>query len=177
MPAIILDRDGVINEDSSEFIKSVDEWRAIPGSLEAIAALSQAGWTIAICTNQSGIARGLLTPENLEQIHDAIRQGVQKLGGNVHGIYSCPHGPLDGCACRKPKPGLYIQAAEELGFTLRNTPVVGDAARDLEAAIKVDARPILVRTGKGVETAATISNLGSIEIHDDLQAVASALLA
>ncbi len=175
MPAIILDRDGVINRDSANFIKSVDEWEALPGSLEAIARLAVAGWQIAVCTNQSGIARGLLHPATLQDIHDHLRVQVQELGGRIDGIYACPHGPEHSCGCRKPAPGLLLAAARDLGFVLAGTPVIGDTARDLTAAANVGARPILVRTGKAEDKSAAGIDT-NVEVYDDLRQAVSVLL-
>ncbi|MEX0732589.1 MAG: D-glycero-beta-D-manno-heptose 1,7-bisphosphate 7-phosphatase [Aquisalimonadaceae bacterium] len=176
MPAVILDRDGVINEDSDAYIKTVGEWRPIAGSIRAIARLSAAGWTIAICTNQSGIARGLTSVKDVDAMHARLRSLVRAEGGEIHGIFVCPHGPDDLCSCRKPLPGLLEQAARELGFSLRGVPVIGDSARDLEAAVRVDARPVLVRTGKGTRTLAQGTNLPPGDIHDNLAAAVDALL-
>lgn len=176
MPAIILDRDGVINEDSPAFIKSVQEWVPIPGSLDAIARLSRAGWTVAVCTNQSGIARGLLTEETLDAIHGTLKAEIAVRGGRVNGIYYCPHGPEDGCYCRKPAPGLLLEAASDLGFPLPETVVVGDSGRDLEAARAVGARPILVRTGKG-RTTELAGQGGDAPVFDTLADAVCALLA
>lgn len=175
MPAIILDRDGVINRDSVNFIKSVGEWEALPGSLEAIARLSAAGWRVAVCTNQSGVARGLLDARTLDAIHEHMRTQVRGLGGQVHGIYVCPHGPDQGCGCRKPAPGLLLTAARSLGFVLAGTPVVGDAARDMAAAASVDARPIRVRTGKDVHAPGGGTGKDA-EVYDDLRQAVDRLL-
>lgn len=174
MPAVMLDRDGVINRDSEHFIRRVDEWHPLPGSIEAIGRLSRAGWTIAICTNQSGLARGYLDWDILNAMHDRLRSLVAAQGGVIDGIYVCPHGPDDGCTCRKPQPGLLQQAARELGFDLAATAMIGDAARDLEAARRAGARPILVLTGKGQQTLATEPG---VEHYPDLAAAAAALLA
>lgn len=152
MPWIILDRDGVINQDSDAFIKSADEWIAIPRSIKAMAELSRHGYQIAILTNQSGIARGLLKPAALAAIHDKLKQAVQQAGGQVSCIYSCPHGPDDHCVCRKPKTGLFEQFAQEHNVSLQNIPAIGDSYRDLQAAATMACRPILVKTGKGLRT-------------------------
>lgn len=177
-PAVILDRDGVINEDSDAFIKSLDEWHPIPGSIEAIVQLSRAGWIVAVCTNQSGIARALMPPEAVQAMHARLLHLVREQGGNIHGIYVCPHGPDDNCACRKPRPGLLLQAAGELGFSLEGIPVIGDAQRDIDAARSVVARPILVKTGKGCRTlAADHHHLPASDIHDNLATATCALIA
>ena len=151
-PWVILDRDGVINHDSEAFITRPEQWVPIPGSIEAMAALSRSGWQVAVATNQSGLARGLLDEPMLEAIHDRLRAAVGAAGGRIDALAYCPHGPDSGCRCRKPAPGLYEALAERLGLSLEGVPVVGDSARDLEAALAVGGRPILVRTGKGERT-------------------------
>lgn len=173
---VVMDRDGVINEDSGEFIKSVPEWRPIAGSLEAIAALTRAGYRTVVVTNQSGIARGLLTENILHDIHDRMRDAVRAAGGELAGIYYCPHLPDDGCDCRKPRTALLRRAERDLGVTLANIPFVGDRSSDVEAAEAVGARPILVRTGSGAATERALPS-GRAEVFDDLGAAARALLA
>lgn len=145
----MLDRDGVINDDSIDFIKNPDEWQPIAGSLEAIAQLNRHGFDVAVVTNQSGLARGLLDETTLGQIHDKMTDCVREQGGRLAGIYYCPHGPDSLCDCRKPRPGLLQQFAEEHQANLTETYVVGDSLRDLQAAEAVGAKPILVLTGKG----------------------------
>lgn len=171
----MLDRDGVINEDSDAFIKSAAEWQPLPGALEAIARLSAAGYQMVIFTNQSGLARGLFDPAALEAIHAKLLAAVEGAGGKIGGIFVCPHGPDDSCDCRKPLPGLLHQIESALGVSLQGVPVVGDARRDLEAAVAVGARPLLVRTGKGERALAERLPAGT-EVFDDLAAVAAALL-
>ena len=173
---VILDRDGVINEDSDNFIKSPEEWRPLPGSLEAIALLNRHGYEVVVITNQSGIARGLFDRATLEKIHDKMRSLVEKSGGKIAAIYICPHGPADHCACRKPKPGLLEQFAREQNVRLSNIPLIGDAQRDIEAALAVGARPILVRTGKGEKTLAAHPQL-TIPVFKDLYDAAQSLLS
>lgn len=147
---IILDRDGVINEDSDAYIKSPDEWIPIAGSLDAIARLSHAGYDVAIATNQSGIGRKLYTLEAMHAIHEKMLSMVAAIGGRVAGIFFCPHAPDDGCECRKPKPGLFREIAHRFDRTnLRGVHVVGDSARDLIAGTALDAEPWLVLTGHG----------------------------
>lgn len=177
MKLIILDRDGVINTDSDDFIKSPEEWHPIPGSLEAIAALKHAGWTVAVATNQSGIARGLFSIGTLDAIHQTMHHSLAEHKATIDQIVWCPHGPDDSCSCRKPKPGLYQQIAELLNCSLLNVPVVGDSLRDLEAAVDVGAQPILVKTGKGQRSLACGRLPAHTLIFNDLQSVASALLA
>ena len=152
MKIIILDRDGVINHDSKEFIKSPDEWIPIPGSLEAIARLTHSGYRVYVASNQSGIGRGMFDIETLNAIHEKMLLELQKLGGRIEAILFCPHSPDQHCDCRKPKAGLYQQIALRTNQSLQDVPVIGDSMRDLEAAVSVGARPILVRTGKGSQT-------------------------
>ena len=152
MKLIILDRDGVINQDSKEFIKSPDEWIPIPGSLEAISKLNHTGYRVYVASNQSGLGRGLFDIETLNAIHEKMLDELQKQGGRIEAILFCPHAPDQHCECRKPKPGLYQQIAKRTNQSLLDVPVVGDSMRDLEAAVSVGARPILVRTGKGEQT-------------------------
>ncbi len=173
---IILDRDGVINQDSDAFIKSPEEFVPIPGSLEAIARLSQNGWRVVVATNQSGIARGLFDLEMLSRIHAKLHAQVEALGGTIEAILYCPHGPDDGCSCRKPKPGLFLEIAERLQTSLATVPAVGDSLRDLQAAQAVGARPILVRTGKGLRTLDKGVGLEDIPVFDDLASVVGALV-
>jgi D-glycero-D-manno-heptose 1,7-bisphosphate phosphatase len=173
---IILDRDGVINEDSDAYIKSADEWHPIPGSLEAIARFTRAGWRVVVLTNQSGVARGLFDVGALLAIHQKLHRMVAEAGGAVDAILFCPHGPDEGCNCRKPRPGLLEDLAGRLRVDLTGVPAVGDSLRDLEAAQAVGARPILVRTGKGERTLAGLGDEDGLEIYDDLAAVAEALL-
>ncbi len=178
MPLVVLDRDGVINADSKAYIKSPGEWRPIPGSLEAIAALTEAGWTVAVASNQSGVARGLFDLATLGAINARMESSVRAAGGELAGVFFCPHGPDDGCDCRKPKPGLLHQIAEAYGTTLEGIPVIGDSARDLAAAEAVGARPILVLTGNGPATLAARSEEGQeTEVYPDLRTAAGALLA
>jgi D-glycero-D-manno-heptose 1,7-bisphosphate phosphatase len=184
MPLVVLDRDGVINEDSDNFIRSVTDWRPIPGSLEAIARLSRAGYTIAIVSNQSGIARGFLDLEQLEAIHTLLRQQVTNLGGHIAGIFFCPHGPGEGCRCRKPATGMLETMAGELGISPRGAPFVGDRLADLQAAMAYGCQPLLVRTGQGEATlqslqsgSIALAGWQAIPVCDDLAAAARLILA
>lgn len=154
MSFIILDRDGVINEDSDAFIKSPDEWIPIPGSLEAIELLTRRGFRIVVLTNQSGIARGYFDEAMLGRIHEKMLSVVEGRGGRIEAIFHCPHGPEDFCDCRKPKPGLFHQFSARFGVDAAGIPAIGDSFRDLEAARAVGADPILVETGKGRRTLA-----------------------
>ncbi len=177
MKLVILDRDGVINEDSDDFIKSPDEWKPIPGSLEAITRLTQAKYRVVIATNQSGLARGLLDINTLNKIHDKMHRGLMELGGDIEAIFFCPHAPKAACTCRKPKPGLFWDIANRCGIHLTGIPAVGDSLRDLQAASSAGARPILVRTGKGKKTEKGLpEELEHVPIYDDLQAFVEAFL-
>ena len=175
---VILDRDGVINHDSDDFIKSAQEWLPLPGSIESIAKLSSAGYTIAVATNQSGIARGLFDENTVAAMHDKLRELVAEAGGRVDHIVFCPHGPDDNCDCRKPKPGMYRQIAEHFGVSLEGVPVVGDSLRDLEAAVAAGAQPMLVRTGYGKTTEESLTNeLALVPVFDDLAGAALHILS
>jgi D-glycero-D-manno-heptose 1,7-bisphosphate phosphatase len=149
MKLIILDRDGTINEDRDDFVKSPDEWVPIPGSLEAIARLNHAGWHTVVATNQSGLARGLFDMATLNAIHAKMNRALGDLGGRIDAVFFCPHGPDAGCTCRKPLPGLLQTIGERYGVSLRETYAVGDSVRDLEAGVAAGCAPHLVRTGKG----------------------------
>lgn len=159
MSFVILDRDGVINEDSDAFIKSPEEWIPIPGSLEAIELLTLKGYRIVVLTNQSGIARGYFDAAMLQRIHERMLSAVAARGGRIEAIFYCPHGPEDFCDCRKPAIGLFRAFAERFQVDLSGIPAVGDSFRDLEAARKAGAAPILVETGKGEQTRARHPNL------------------
>lgn len=154
---VILDRDGVINEDSDEYIKSVDEWIPLPGSINAIAKLSNAGFDVVIATNQSGLGRGLFTLDDLEAMHQKLVGLVEEAGGRIAGIFYCPHTPEDDCDCRKPKPGMIDAIADVMNEDVRGCPIVGDSMRDLQAGIARGCRPILVTTGKGAQTLTKLS--------------------
>lgn len=154
MKLIILDRDGVINEDSASYIKTPDEWKPIPGSLEAVTRLNQAGYHVVIATNQSGVGRGLFEVATLNAIHDKMHRALAQLGGRIDAVFFCPHAQDAGCNCRKPKAGLFEEIASRLNVDLKGVPAVGDALRDLQAAAAVGAQPILVLTGKGPQTRA-----------------------
>lgn len=149
MPFIILDRDGVINCDSDEYIKSADEWVPIPGSLEAIANLNRAGYQVLVVTNQSGIARGLFDLEALNGMHEKFISELTAVGGYVEEIFFCPHQPSDHCECRKPKPGLLHQIQKKYAVDFQQTFFIGDNISDMELAQAVGCNPILVLTGKG----------------------------
>lgn len=175
---VILDRDGVINRDSDEFIRTPDEWRPIDGSLEGIALLSTAGFDVAVATNQSGVGRGLLDKPALEAIHDKMRRLVREAGGDIGKVVCCPHHPDDGCDCRKPATELLKRLSRHYGVSLDGVPMIGDSLRDIDAALAVGGRPILVLTGNGRRTARALAGRGSdVETYDDLRAVAAALVA
>ncbi len=168
MKLIILDRDGVINQDSDEFIKSADEFIPIPGSLEAISRLNHAGFSVMVATNQSGLARGLFSVETLNMMHDKLRRLLSAFGGHIDGIFYCPHGPDDACECRKPKTGLFTDIAQRSNCDLSDVFVVGDSLRDLQAAEAVGAKPVLVKTGKGLRTLEHADTIKHIPVYDNL---------
>lgn len=175
MKLIILDRDGVINEESDAFIKSPDEWVPIPGSLEAIARLTHAGYLVVVATNQSGIARGLFDIETLNLIHQKMHRLAREVGGVIEAVFFCPDVDISNPE-RKPNPGMLKQIGRRLKTSLRGVPVVGDSLRDLQAARAVGADPILVRTGKGEETLARGIGIAGVLVFDDLEAVANVLV-
>ena len=152
MKLVILDRDGTINHDSDQYIKSPAEWKPIKGSLEAIARLTQAGCHVVVATNQSGIGRGLFDMATLNAIHDTMHRAVHQAGGRIDAIFFCPHAGDSNCACRKPKPGMLLEIARRMNVELDGVPMVGDSLRDLQAAAAAGARPVLVLTGKGRQT-------------------------
>ena len=177
MKLIILDRDGVINHDSDQYIKTPDEWVPIPGSLEAIALLNQSGYHVVVASNQSGIGRGLFDMSALNAMHTKLHRALAAVGGRIDAIFFCPHAADDGCDCRKPKPGMFRQIAERFDTDLTGVPAVGDSARDLEAAAALGCRTFLVRTGKGSRTEADGKLPAGTAVFDDLAAVAAQLLA
>ncbi len=173
MKLVVLDRDGTINHDSDQYIKSPAEWKPIKGSLEAIARLTQSGHRVVVATNQSGIARGLFDMTTLNAIHDAMQRAVQRAGGRIDAIFFCPHANDADCECRKPKPGMLLEIGRRLNADLEGVPVVGDALRDLQAAQAVGARPVLVLTGKGKKTRSAGGLPPGTEIFADLAAFAA----
>lgn len=153
MKIIILDRDGVINQDSPDYIKSAEEWEAIPGSLEAISHLTKAGYKIIVCTNQSGIGRGIYTMETLNEIHQKMHRLVNQAGGEIAAVFICPHKPEDNCECRKPKPKMILDICERFNIDVHDkVMMVGDSLRDLEAITLAGGIPVLVKTGNGKKT-------------------------
>ncbi len=164
---VLLDRDGVINQDSDDFIKSPEEWLPIEGSLEAIALFNEHDYKVVVITNQSGVARGLFDTAMLEKIHAKMQRMTAEKGGKIDAIYFCPHGPDDDCNCRKPKPGLLEAFATDHHVSLNGIPVIGDSLRDLQSAQAVGASPILVKTGKGLKTLDKNPNL-NIPVFENL---------
>jgi len=178
MRLLILDRDGVINEDSPDYIKSVDEFVFLPGSVQAMADLSRAGYTLVVATNQSGLGRGLFDLDDLEAMHEKLNAAVNEAGGEIAGIFYCPHTPDDGCDCRKPEPGLLDAIADELGTPVKGAWIIGDSLRDLEAGVARGCKPMLVRTGKGTATEKKLAGtaLANAPVFDDLRAAATFLV-
>ncbi|MCS6787607.1 MAG: D-glycero-beta-D-manno-heptose 1,7-bisphosphate 7-phosphatase [Thiobacillaceae bacterium] len=177
MKLVILDRDGVINYDSDQFIKTPEEWRPIPGSLEAIACLNQAGFRVVVASNQSGVGRGLLDMAALNAIHSKMHAQLARLGGRIDAVFFCPHAADSRCACRKPRPGLLVEIALRYHVDLRGVPVIGDSLRDLQAAQAAGARPVLVRTGKGMKTLGEGGLPEGTRVFGDLAEAVQALLA
>lgn len=176
MKLVILDRDGVINQDRDDFVKSAAEWVPIEDSLEAIALLNHAGWRVVIASNQSGIGRGLFGMAELNAMHEKLHRLLTGVGGRIDGIFFCPHPADSQCECRKPKPGLYRDIAQRFDIRLEGTPVIGDSLRDLQAAEAVGASPILVLTGKGEKTLAAGGLPASTYVCDDLMDAALHLI-
>lgn len=178
---VILDRDGTINEDRDDYVKSPEEWVPLPGALEAIARLNHAGWHTVVATNQSGLGRGTFDMATLNAMHVKMTQLLAKQGGRIDAVFFCPHAPEDACGCRKPLPGLFEQIGERFGVSLRDVPVVGDTLRDLQAGAAVGCRPHLVRTGKAARMssdaiAALCAQVPGTRVHADLGAFAEHLV-
>jgi len=176
MKLVILDRDGVINYDSDQYIKSPGEWKAMPGSLEAIAKLTQAGYKVVIASNQSGIGRGLFDMDTLNAIHDKMHRAVQAFGGRIDAVFYCPHTNEAKCNCRKPKPGMFLRIGACFNTDLSEAFVIGDSLRDLQPAASVGARPVLVLTGKGGVTQADGDLPEGTLIFSDLAAAVEHIL-
>jgi D-glycero-D-manno-heptose 1,7-bisphosphate phosphatase len=177
---VILDRDGTINEDSDDFIKSADEWKPLPGALEAIARLNQAAWHVVVASNQSGLGRGLFEVSDLNAIHAKMHQMLAAVGGRIDAVFYCPHTSADECHCRKPASGLFEQIADRYGLDFKNVPVVGDSARDVIAGVAVGCEPHLVLTGKAaIYKGRTLpeSFPPQTRVHDDLSAFVDFLLS
>ena len=180
MKLVILDRDGTINEDSAEYIKSPSEWQPLPGALEAIACLNHAGWHVVVATNQSGLGRGLFDMAALNAMHAKMNTMLAAVGGRVDAIFFCPHAPDEGCRCRKPEPGLFEQIGERYGVDLNGVPAVGDSPRDLVAAMAAGCGPHLVLTGKAFPYRSKPlppGYAGAEVVHQDLAAFADYLIA
>ncbi len=177
MRLVILDRDGVVNEDSGEHIKSEQEWHAIPGSLSAIAKLNHHGYRVVVATNQSGLASGKFTLKDLNRIHQKMHTHLAQFGGVVEAIFFCPHGPDAGCDCRKPKPGLFHDIQKRLHISLKDVVTVGDKCSDMEAALAVGCKPMLVKTGQGQSQIDAGRIADTIPVYADLAAAASAILS
>jgi D-glycero-D-manno-heptose 1,7-bisphosphate phosphatase len=175
---IILDRDGVINYDSAEYIKTPEEWIPIPGSLEAIADLSRAGHDVVVASNQSGVGRGYYTLATLEKIHQKMQQAIKANGGHLSGIYFCPHTPADNCECRKPKPGLLLAIAKDYpsAFQHHEAILVGDSLRDIQAAHSVGCKAVLVKTGNGEYTVSHGEGIENVPVYNDLREFADSIL-
>ncbi|MED5622471.1 D-glycero-beta-D-manno-heptose 1,7-bisphosphate 7-phosphatase [Ideonella sp. BN130291] len=178
---VVLDRDGTINEDRDDYVKSADEWTPLPGALEAIARLNHAGWHVAIASNQSGLGRGLFDMAALNAMHIKMNQLLARQGGRVDAVFFCPHAPDEVCDCRKPLPGLFEQIATRYGIEMAGVPVVGDSLRDLQAGVAVGCEPHLVCTGKaaGLDDAQLqhwLVQVPGTTVHTDLAAFADFLL-
>lgn len=173
---VILDRDGVINQDRDDFVKNSLEWVALPRSLEAIALLSQAGWHVVVATNQSGLGRGLFDMHALNAMHEKMHRLAHKAGGRIDAVFFCPHKPDSQCACRKPLPGMVLDIAERFGVRPESLPLIGDSLRDLQAVAAVGGQPILVRTGKGDATLAKGDLPPRTQVFDDLFIAAEYLI-
>lgn len=176
MKLVILDRDGVINFDSDQFIKNPREWTPIPGSLEAIAQLNQAGYRVVVATNQSGIGRGLFDMATLNAIHAKMHKLVGQVGGRIDAVFLCPHAADSRCSCRKPKAGLFNEISARFHVELPNVYAVGDALRDIQAALSVGARPMLVKTGKGMRTIEAGQLPDDVPVHENLAQAVQAIL-
>ena len=177
MKLVILDRDGVINYDSDHFVKSAAEWNAIPGSLEAIARLNQAGFKVVVATNQSGIGRGLFDMDTLNAMHEKMHRAAQAVGARIDAIFYCPHAADSKCECRKPKPGMFHRISACFNIDLKNVFAIGDSLRDLQAAEEAGAKPVLVLTGKGQDTRANEALPENTLIFDDLAKAVEHILA
>lgn len=176
MKLVILDRDGVINHDSEQFIKSPDEWRPLPGALESIALLNQWGWRVVVASNQSGIGRGLFGMDTLNAINDKMLKSLAQVGGRLDAIFFCPHSADSTCDCRKPEPGMFIQIGQRFNVDLARVPSVGDSLRDIQATVAAGAQPILVLTGKGMSTREHPDLPPETRIFTDLAAVVADLI-
>ncbi len=180
MKIIVLDRDGVINFDSDQFIKKPEEWKPIPGSLEAIARLNESGWRVIVASNQSGVGRGLFDMDTLNAINEKMTKALGQVGGRLDAIFFCPHTADSTCDCRKPKPGMFLQIAERFNADMKGVPVVGDSLRDLQAAHAAGCQPHLVLTGKGEALQGQplpATYPAQTQVHNDLAAFAERWIA
>jgi len=177
MKLVILDRDGVINIDSDQFIKSPEEWKPIPGSLEAIAGLNHAGYRVVVASNQSGIGRGLFDMAALNAINDKMYKALGQLGGRIDALFYCPHPAEANCACRKPKPGMLEDIARRFNAGLAGVPSIGDSLRDAQAAFAAGAQPMLVLTGKGTKTRAAGGLPEGTRVYTNLAEAVRAIIA
>lgn len=178
---VILDRDGTLNVDREDFVKSPEEWEPLPGALQAVARLTQDGWHVVLATNQPGIGRGLIDMTSLNAIHARMNTELARLGGRIDAVFFCPHAPEDGCDCRKPQPALILQIGDRFGVDLTRVPVVGDSLRDLQATRAAGAQPHLVLTGKAAaldasEVEQMRQQIPGLQVHHDLAAFVDALL-
>ena len=179
MKLIILDRDGTINGDSDDFVKTPEEWTPLPGALEAIARLNHAGWHVVVASNQSGLGRGLFDVAALNAIHTKMHKMLAAVGGRIDAVFYCPHSPQESCTCRKPLPGLFEQIGARFGVPLKGTPTAGDSLRDLQAGAAVGCEPHLVLTGKSAHHRVSEPPDGFPEgtfFHPDLSAFATFIL-
>jgi D-glycero-D-manno-heptose 1,7-bisphosphate phosphatase len=178
MKVIVLDRDGVINHDSDAYIKNAEEWQPIDGSLEAIARLNHAGYIVVVASNQSGLARGYFDIEALAAMHRKMDDMLAKVGGRIDAVFFCPHGPEDGCSCRKPKPGMLLEIGQRFNVSLADLVFIGDTVADVKTARNVLAKPILVRTGKGLKAEKILQsdNQEKVPVYDDLSSAVTAVL-
>ena len=179
MKLIILDRDGVINQDSDAYIKSPEEWLPIPRSLEAIAKLNRAGYTVAVATNQSGLSRGYFDLKTLSAMHRKMETLLSEHGGQIDAVFYCPHGPKDGCECRKPNPGMLHEIGERFQANLKRVFFIGDTISDMKAATAAGVKPVLVRTGKGEKTELLLdeNNFSHVPVHNDLMSAVEDILS
>ncbi len=177
MKLVILDRDGVINHDSDQFIKTPDEWKPIPGSLEAIARLNHMGYRVVVASNQSGIGRGLFDMATLNAINEKMYKALAQVGGRIDALFYCPHPAEANCACRKPKPGMFHDIARRFNMSLLEVVAVGDSLRDAQAAAEAGARPVLVLTGKGMKTQAAGGLPPNTKVFEDLAAAVRSITA
>ena len=178
MKVIVLDRDGVINHDSDDYIKSAEEWRPLEGSLDAIARLKHSGYTVVVASNQSGLARGFFDIEALSAMHGKMDEMLAEIGARIDAIFYCPHGPEDGCDCRKPKPGMLLEIGQRFNVSLEDVIFIGDSISDIKAAYSAHAKAMLVRTGKGAKAEKILQTecKGNVPVFDDLASAVTAIL-